>query len=92
MSDDSRVATITVSIIQIFIPFFQVLRILFSNGAAACSTLGIALLGPDLLIAMLFQPSGVGDRHVLNPERWHHARILLVRMYLHFQFQKHGRL
>ena len=85
MSDDSRVATIAVSIIQILFHFPRVLRILFSNATAACSTLVIVLLGPVLLIAMLFQPSGLGDRHVLDPELGHQTNVLVVCMYLHIQ-------
>ena len=35
---------------------------------------------------MLFQPSGRGDQHVLDPELWHQIRILLVCVYVHFNF------
>ena len=92
MSDDSSVATIAISVIQILSHFFQVLRSLFLHATAACSTLVIVLLGPALLIAMLFQPSGLGDRYVLSPEFWHQTRILPACVSLLLQSQRYGSL
>lgn len=65
MSNNSRAATIAVFITQILIRCLQFSCIMFLNITTACPSPVILSIDPVLLIAMLFQPSDLGDRHVL---------------------------
>ena len=65
-SDNSRAATIAVFIMQILIHCFHVSCIMFLDTTTACPRPVTVSSGPVLLISMLFQPSSLDDRQVLN--------------------------